>query len=153
MGNEGPFPRSKEWTGRDADHSPLLLPRSRINRSYTSSPTWRLQGVKGQLYFTLHLYNICDQTISITEENTLYVTEKFHTIDKKLVHWNTFTRWWTVTMCSLSLLVQQDFTILNIMNIPPSHSYFSVTRSRGPYYSILFSNISNLRPTLSKKLF
>jgi hypothetical protein len=30
-----------------------LVPRSRKSRSYTSSPPWRLYGVKGQLYFTV----------------------------------------------------------------------------------------------------
>jgi hypothetical protein len=33
-----PFPGSKAWPGRDADHSPHLLPRSRMSRSYISFP-------------------------------------------------------------------------------------------------------------------
>jgi hypothetical protein len=28
MGTGGPFPGAKAWTGRDADHSPPLVPRS-----------------------------------------------------------------------------------------------------------------------------
>jgi hypothetical protein len=32
------FPRGKAQSGRDADHSPHLVPRSRMSRSYTSSP-------------------------------------------------------------------------------------------------------------------
>jgi hypothetical protein len=38
MGTECPFPRGKARTGRDADHSPHLVLRSRMSRSYTSSP-------------------------------------------------------------------------------------------------------------------
>jgi hypothetical protein len=34
----GPFPGAKALPGRDADHSPPLLPKSRMSRSYTSSP-------------------------------------------------------------------------------------------------------------------
>jgi hypothetical protein len=36
MGTEGPFPGGKARPGRDADHSPHLVPRSRMSRSYTS---------------------------------------------------------------------------------------------------------------------
>jgi len=35
----------KARPGRDADHSPHLVPRSRMSRSYTSSPPKRLHGV------------------------------------------------------------------------------------------------------------
>jgi hypothetical protein len=37
MGTRGPFARGKVQLERDADHSPHLLPRSRMSRSYTSS--------------------------------------------------------------------------------------------------------------------
>jgi hypothetical protein len=37
MGTGGPFPGAKARPGRDADHSPHLVPRSRMSRSYTSS--------------------------------------------------------------------------------------------------------------------
>jgi len=40
----------KARPGRDADHSPHLVPRSRMSSSYNSSPSWRLYGVAGQLY-------------------------------------------------------------------------------------------------------
>jgi hypothetical protein len=43
MGTRVPFPRGKEWPGRDADHSPHLVPRSGMSRSYTSSPPKRLR--------------------------------------------------------------------------------------------------------------
>jgi hypothetical protein len=45
MGTGGPFPGGKARLGRDGDHSPHLVPRSRMSRSYTSSPTKRLRGV------------------------------------------------------------------------------------------------------------
>jgi hypothetical protein len=38
MGTGGPFPGGKAILGRDADHAPLLVPRSRMSRSYSSSP-------------------------------------------------------------------------------------------------------------------
>jgi hypothetical protein len=38
MGTGGPFPGAKSRPGHDADHSPHLVPRSRMSRSYTSSP-------------------------------------------------------------------------------------------------------------------
>jgi hypothetical protein len=46
MGNGGPFPGGKARPRRDADHSPHLVPRSRMSRSYTSSPPKRLRGVQ-----------------------------------------------------------------------------------------------------------
>jgi hypothetical protein len=45
MGTGGPFPGAKAWPGRDADHSPHLVPRSRKSRSYISSPHKRPRGV------------------------------------------------------------------------------------------------------------
>jgi hypothetical protein len=45
MGTGGPFPGGKARPGRDADHSPPLVPRSWMSRSYTSSPPKRLHGV------------------------------------------------------------------------------------------------------------
>jgi hypothetical protein len=38
MRTEGPFPGVKARPGRDADHSPHLVPRSRMSRSYAFSP-------------------------------------------------------------------------------------------------------------------
>jgi hypothetical protein len=35
---------SKTRPGRDADHSPYPMPRSRMSRSYISSPPWRIHG-------------------------------------------------------------------------------------------------------------
>jgi hypothetical protein len=37
-GYRGPFLGAKARPGRDVDHSPHLVPRSRMSRSYTSSP-------------------------------------------------------------------------------------------------------------------
>jgi hypothetical protein len=44
-GTGGPFPGGKARPGRDADHSPPLVPRSWMSRSYISSPPKRLHGV------------------------------------------------------------------------------------------------------------
>jgi hypothetical protein len=41
----GPFPGAKARPRRDANHSPHLVPRSRMSRSYTSSPPKRLRGM------------------------------------------------------------------------------------------------------------
>jgi hypothetical protein len=45
MGTGGPFPGGKARPRRDADHSPNLVPRSRMIRSYISSPPKHLHGV------------------------------------------------------------------------------------------------------------
>jgi hypothetical protein len=42
VGTGGPFRGAKARPGRDADHSPHLVPRSRMSRSYTSSSPKRL---------------------------------------------------------------------------------------------------------------
>jgi hypothetical protein len=46
MGTGGPLAGAKVQPGRDACHSPSLVPRLRMGRSYTSSPTKRLCGVQ-----------------------------------------------------------------------------------------------------------
>jgi hypothetical protein len=45
MGTGGPFPGGKLQLGRDTDHSPHLVHRSRMSRSYTSSPPCASIGV------------------------------------------------------------------------------------------------------------
>jgi hypothetical protein len=45
MGTGGPFPGGKARPGRDADHSPQLVPRSRMSTSYSTSPSKHLHGV------------------------------------------------------------------------------------------------------------
>jgi hypothetical protein len=45
MGTGGPFPGVKAPAGRDADHTPYPVPRSKMSRSYTYSPPKRLHGV------------------------------------------------------------------------------------------------------------
>jgi hypothetical protein len=45
LGTGGPCLRSKARLGREADHSPHLVPRSKVSRSYTSSPLEGLRGV------------------------------------------------------------------------------------------------------------
>jgi hypothetical protein len=45
MGTGAPFPGAKARPGRDADHSPHLLPRSNMSRSYTSSHPKRVRSV------------------------------------------------------------------------------------------------------------
>jgi hypothetical protein len=45
MGTGGPYPGGKARPGRDADHSPNLVPRLRMSRSYISSPPKHLDGV------------------------------------------------------------------------------------------------------------
>jgi hypothetical protein len=43
-GYRGSFPGGKARPGRDVEHSPHLIPRSRMSRSYTSSSPWSLHG-------------------------------------------------------------------------------------------------------------
>jgi hypothetical protein len=51
MGTRGPFLRIKHSWGMTLTTHPLLVPRSIISRSYTSSSPWCLHGGNGQLYF------------------------------------------------------------------------------------------------------
>jgi hypothetical protein len=50
-GYRGSFLGGKERPGRDADHSPRLVPRSRMSRSYTPLPLSTCMACTGQLYF------------------------------------------------------------------------------------------------------
>jgi hypothetical protein len=56
MGTGGPFHGGKARPKRDADHSPHVMPRSWMSRSYTSflhqAPSWRVAGL---LCFFIHL--------------------------------------------------------------------------------------------------
>jgi len=45
VGIEGPFSGTKARPRRDVNHSPHLVPRLRMSRSYTSSPHKRLRDV------------------------------------------------------------------------------------------------------------
>jgi hypothetical protein len=45
VGTGGLFPGGKARPGRDADHSPHIVPRLSMSRSYTSSPPMRLHGM------------------------------------------------------------------------------------------------------------
>jgi hypothetical protein len=67
--------RGKERPGSDADHSPHLVQRSRMSRSYTSSPPLRLHGVAGDLCFTLLLLLLLLVVISFfIFERTYYLS-------------------------------------------------------------------------------
>jgi hypothetical protein len=63
MGTGGPFPGAKSRPGCDADHSPHIVPRSRMSRSYISSPppqapSWRVAGV---LCFLIYIFTFSDK--------------------------------------------------------------------------------------------
>jgi hypothetical protein len=49
MDTGGPFSGAKARPGRDADHSPHLVPRSSVSRSYISSPPSAFMACVGQL--------------------------------------------------------------------------------------------------------
>jgi hypothetical protein len=55
MGTGGPFPGAKARPGRDADHSPHLVLRSRMSGSYISSPPWRAHGGSGTPFTFIYL--------------------------------------------------------------------------------------------------
>jgi hypothetical protein len=66
MGIGGPFPGAKARPGRDPDHSPHLVPRSRMSRSYTLSPPKRLRGVYWDSFsFSVNYENYYDAVFSI----------------------------------------------------------------------------------------
>jgi hypothetical protein len=74
MATEDPFPGHKARPGRDADHSPHLLPRSKMSRSYTSSSLSAFVACSGTalayLYIDIILLNLakfsrCRQNVLI----------------------------------------------------------------------------------------
>jgi hypothetical protein len=52
-GYRGPFPGGKARPEPDADHSPHLMPRSRMSRSCTSALSCRLPGCSGAAYLAM----------------------------------------------------------------------------------------------------
>jgi hypothetical protein len=60
MGTGGPFPGTKARSGRDIAHSPHLVRKSRMSRSYTSSPPSAFEARSGTAlaYKTLSTCNI-----------------------------------------------------------------------------------------------
>jgi hypothetical protein len=67
-GTGGSFPGGKARPGRDADHSPLPVPRLRNSRSYTSShPNAPLWSVTGPLY---HLSSFASKSSKPQRLNT-----------------------------------------------------------------------------------
>jgi hypothetical protein len=57
MGTGVTFPEAKARTGREADHSPHLVPKSRISWSYISSLLCRLHGDSGTAFTSTHFNN------------------------------------------------------------------------------------------------
>jgi hypothetical protein len=56
MGTGGSFPGGKARPGRDADHSPHLVPRLSMSRSYTSSPPMACSGTALLFFFYFFCY-------------------------------------------------------------------------------------------------
>jgi hypothetical protein len=50
MDTGGPFPGGKAQPGRAADHSPRLVPRLRMSRSYTYLPLVTCMAVAGHIF-------------------------------------------------------------------------------------------------------
>jgi hypothetical protein len=56
VGTGGPFPGAKAWPGRDADHSPYLVPRLGMSKSCTPLPPSASMACSGTaLLFTAHI--------------------------------------------------------------------------------------------------
>jgi hypothetical protein len=69
----GPFPGAKAQPGRDADHSPHLVPRSRMSRSYTSSPSSAFMACSGtSLAFILLVWLKPDINLVLLNKYILY---------------------------------------------------------------------------------
>jgi hypothetical protein len=56
MGTGGPFPGGKARPGRDADHSPHVMPRSRMSRSYIPLPLRACMACSGAVFTKLFIY-------------------------------------------------------------------------------------------------
>jgi hypothetical protein len=113
MGTGGPFPGSKARPGRDADHSPHLVPWSRMSRSCIPPPLTACMAVAGQLF----LCNRFNGLYSLTSESLIQSYQTFRELsatsaaDK--IRW-----WWNfmetsrekctiriLDMCSLQLSI------------------------------------------------
>jgi hypothetical protein len=70
MAAGGPIPSGKARSGRDADHSSHLVSRSRMSRSYTSSPPWSLHGDSGT---ALLYYFYCEKLREVKIDNKLRI--------------------------------------------------------------------------------
>jgi hypothetical protein len=57
MGTGGPFPGGKMRPGRDADHSPHLVSRSWMSRSYTSSPPSACMAYSGTALLVIEAFS------------------------------------------------------------------------------------------------
>jgi hypothetical protein len=67
----GVLSRCKAWRGVTLTTHPHLVPRSRMNRGYTSSPLGACMAVTGQLYWTV--LTICNtEFIQIVFENSVH---------------------------------------------------------------------------------
>jgi hypothetical protein len=82
MGTAGPFPGAKVRPRGDADTHPHLVPRSRMSRSYISSPPSAFMECSGtalalisrtEIYCTFYL--ICKQNYSISKTKILYACD------------------------------------------------------------------------------
>jgi hypothetical protein len=69
MGTGGSFTGGKARPGRDADHSHLLVPRSKMNNNHTSSPFKDLRGVQLDRFTLL----ACLNSAILTEEEFLNI--------------------------------------------------------------------------------
>jgi hypothetical protein len=74
MGIGPPLPRGKTRPGRDADHSPHSVPRSRMNRTYFSSSPCRLHGGSG----TDLLYNAIKTGDGVSVYLHIFLTSELH---------------------------------------------------------------------------
>jgi hypothetical protein len=76
-------PGGKSRLGRDADHSPHLVPRSRMSRSYTSSPPSAFVACSGT---DLAFRNLCSYEEQIALVGLLDTSD--HTLESKCLHRN-----------------------------------------------------------------
>jgi hypothetical protein len=74
MGTEVPFTGDKAQPGRDAYHSPHLVPGSRMSRSYTSSPPSDSKACSGT---ALLYFKQISRPIRHAKENTFHREELF----------------------------------------------------------------------------
>jgi hypothetical protein len=84
MGTGGPFPGAKTRPGLDADLSPHPVPRSRMSRSYTSSPPSALAVFSGTalafLITVLRCIEIHIQSRQISGTSTVHTSHKLVTV-------------------------------------------------------------------------
>jgi hypothetical protein len=98
-GYQGSFPRGKARPGRDADHPPHLVPRSKMSRSCTSSPRCASTGALWDCFTFYLLSYAINKRLLYIEEYTALVSS----LRSLVISAEQFKRWFDLPGLLLSV--------------------------------------------------